>query len=68
MTTTNIIIVIKFEICDIYQTMPGETNRANIVGKMAPKNLLNAGLPHTFSLLKSQKVKRNKIRRMCILI
>ena len=62
MTTTNIIIVIKFEICDIYQTMPGETNRANIVGKMAPKNLLNAGLPHTF------KVKRNKIRRMCILI
>ena len=68
MTTTNIIIVIKFEICDIYQTVPGETNGANIVGKMAQMNLLNAGLPHTFSLLKSQKVKSNKIRWVCILI
>ena len=47
-----------------------DTNWANVVRKMAPINLLNAGFPQTFHLVenavKYDKVKQNKMKSACI--
>lgn len=51
-TRADTVIVMTFEICEVYQSVAGATKWAKTVGKMAQIGLLNAGLPDTFNLLK----------------